>query len=63
MTWNVISGVSVGAINGSLLSVFPVREEVAALHSMIELWGNIVQQYIYDDGSMELLRSFHERSF
>ena len=29
--------------------MFPVGEEVAAFHSMIELWGNIVQENIYDD--------------
>ena len=45
--WNVISGVSAGAINTSFTSVWNVGEEVKMSEFMSDIWANLKSEDFY----------------
>ena len=45
--WDVVSGVSIGAINAATISMFKVGEEAKASEFLLNLWRNIQAKDLY----------------
>ena len=45
--WDLVSGVSIGSITASALSVFPPGEEKAATDAIYEIWTNLTNSDVY----------------
>ena len=53
--YNVISGVSIGALNGGLLVQYKEGEEKEAAKSLLNLWFNISSSKIYEEWPLGIL--------
>jgi len=47
VTWDVVSGVSAGALNSAGMSIFAVGEELAMSDWLIKLWSSISTKDIF----------------
>lgn len=47
--WDVITGISVGAINGAYLALFEEGDEKAATKDMLDLWRGLTREEVVVD--------------
>ena len=49
MEWDVVTGVSIGAVNGAGLSMFEKGREKEASQYLVDVWGNLTAGDIYQN--------------
>jgi predicted acylesterase/phospholipase RssA len=47
--WDVVTGVSAGALNSAGIGIFPVGDELRMSEFLIDLWGNITTQMVWTE--------------
>lgn len=55
MAWDVVSGISIGAVNAAAISTFEIGDEYAMSDYLVELWSNFDEHTITNSWSKGLL--------
>lgn len=60
--WDVVSGVSAGAMNTGGTSIFPVGKELELSEWLVNFWGNLTEKAILQEWPEGLFRSIFSES-
>ena len=60
--WDVVSGVSAGALNSAGISIFKVGDEMNMSEFLVGLWGNITTKNIWKEWDEGILHGFFNES-
>jgi predicted acylesterase/phospholipase RssA len=62
VTWDVVSGVSAGALNAAGMAIFKKGDEVNMSHFLLDLWGNITTENIWTEWPEGLIHGLFNES-
>ena len=61
--YDVVAGVSIGAMNGATLSLYEKGDEKAAVDKLLEVWHNIETEKVWESWGYFIIAGLWQPSF